>query len=119
MAGVQFGLQSCIPVELMIFWIRPRCVRVTVFLTGSLTNLIPRKSVNVPSLVNCRPRFSKFVSRVFKVRFVRVGNSDVIHIENNHDCCFEEKSWIDGALFESLCSECFKDMLEPEPRSDR
>ena len=37
---------------------------IAMLLAESLTNLIPRKLVNVPSFVNCRLHFVKFVTSV-------------------------------------------------------
>ena len=69
----------------MIFWIKPFCARVTVLVTSSLTNLMPRKSVNVPSACELQTQFSKILEKFLKILLVRVGNPKIINIENNHD----------------------------------
>jgi len=62
-----------------------------VLVTSSLTNLIPRKSVNVPSQVNSKPNSG----RSYTVPFC---NPKIINIENNHDGFAVQLEWVCGTL---------------------
>ena len=66
-----------------------------------------------------KSQVSQVLEQLLKVLLVRVGDSQVVNIQHNHDCWTEQEAGINDALLETLLEQSFTDMFEPESRSNR